>query len=122
MDQFTQSYIETALWSSTDDYDIALLTNHTAADLAPEALKQIEEDCKAFQETNADVLSAWYEAGQDMSRAGHDFWLTRNGRGAGFWDRYMNEPGHTLGLKLTECAKAYGEVNLYVGDDGRIYC
>lgn len=57
---------------------------------------------------------------QTLEHIMHDFWLTRNGHGAGFW-----EPGDygwsDLGDKLTEFTKHYGEVNLYVGDDGTIY-
>lgn len=51
-------------------------------------------------------------------RAGHDFWLTRNGHGAGFWDRGMGK----LGDRLADAARAYGSVDLYVGDDKKIYC
>jgi len=35
---------------------------------------------------------------------GIDFWLTRNGHGAGFWDRGYGE----LGGKLTDAAKNFG--------------
>jgi hypothetical protein len=48
---------------------------------------------------------------------GHDFWLTRNGTGAGFWDGDWFE-----GEKLTEAAKAFGNFDLMVDhDDGTIY-
>jgi hypothetical protein len=50
--------------------------------------------------------------------AGHDFWLTRNGHGAGFWDGDLSED---VGNALTEAAKKFGECHLYVGDDGQIY-
>ena len=90
MDNFTKSYIEAALWNSTDDDDEPLYGLYSVDDLAPETLKQIEEDCTAFQETNADVLTAWYECGQTLENAGHDFWLTRNRHGAGCWDRYWD--------------------------------
>ena len=48
---------------------------------------------------------------------GHDFWLTRNRHGAGFWDRGLE----FVGINLTDAAHAWGEFNLYVGDDGLIY-
>jgi hypothetical protein len=51
------------------------------------------------------------------ARAGHDFWLTRNGHGAGFWDRGLGD----LGERLSKAAKVYGEVYLYPGDDGKVY-
>jgi hypothetical protein len=50
--------------------------------------------------------------------AGHDFWLTRNGHGAGFWDGDWTEPAATI---LTNAAKAFDECNLYLGDDQAIH-
>ena len=38
--------------------------------------------------------------------------------GAGFWDGDWKEPH---GDRLTELSKTFGEVDLYVGDDGKIY-
>ena len=50
-------------------------------------------------------------------QAGHDFWLTRNRHGAGFWNGdWFNVSG-----SLTQLAQTFGEADLYVGDDGRIY-
>lgn len=42
---------------------------------------------------------------------GHDFWFTRNGHGAGFWDG-----AYTHGDELTEIAKAFGECHLIDGE------
>lgn len=39
--------------------------------------------------------------------AGHDFWLTRNGHGAGFRDRELGE----LGDRLTKAAQAFGSAD-----------
>lgn len=49
--------------------------------------------------------------------AGHDFWLTRNGHGAGFWDRGLGD----LGTRLAMSARAYGSQTLMLGHDGKIY-
>lgn len=65
----------------------------------------------AFQKENGDDI------GSNSEQAGHDFWLTRNGHGSGFWDGGWPEPAAT---RLTDAAHAYGEFNLYVGDDGMI--
>jgi hypothetical protein len=54
----------------------------------------------------------------DAARAGHDFWLTREGHGAGFWDGDYPEPQAT---RLTKASKAYGGFDLYIGDDGMIH-
>ncbi len=54
------------------------------------------------------------------SYAGHDFWLTRSGHGAGFWDRGLTGG---LGERLTEASKAYGspdDHNPYDNGDGTV--
>ena len=118
LDTFTRSYITTAFWSSNDESDESggdpLENNYDWTDLAPEALDKMIADCKAFEERNEDLLD---QANCD-SHAGHDFWLTRNHHGAGFWDGDYEE---ALGEKLTAAAHEFGECDLYVGDDGKIY-
>jgi len=71
-------------------------------------------DCAAFQRTNAPLLEA---CGLGAEEAGHDFWLTRNRHGSGFWDEDIGD----VGGQLTEAAWACGEFNLYIGDDESIY-
>lgn len=51
---------------------------------------------------------------------GHDFWLTRNGHGCGFWDRNDCLPADA-GQRLTAASEKCGEYYLYVGDDGIVY-
>jgi hypothetical protein len=114
LDQFTRAYLECALWSSTDDNGTPLDREHSLDDLAPELVAQAIEDCADFQRHQAGWLAL---TDADASRNGHDFWLTRNRHGAGFWDRGYGE----IGRKLTEVAHAYGSVDLYIGDDGKIY-
>lgn len=112
LDAFTRQYIETALWSSTDEQGRPLDDTHGIEALAPLTLLQMRRDADDFQRAHWDDISG------DPGRAGHDFWLTRNGAGAGFWDGDWPEPAAT---RLTEASKAYGEFTLYVGDDGRIH-
>jgi hypothetical protein len=117
LDTFTRSYIETALWSTHDESDEGggehLDENYGVSDFAPETLERVMRDTEQFQRENAEALEVIDSAG-----AGHDFWLTRNGHGAGFWDGDWPEPQATL---LTKASKRMGEVDLYVGDDGQLY-
>jgi len=46
--------------------------------------------------------------------AAHDFILTRNGHGSGFWDGDWSEP---MATKLTELCKKFGEINIYLSDE-----
>lgn len=114
LDPFTQGYISTAMWLLTDE-DGESLDYLGLHDVAPETIDQAIEDCKAFQLDEAGILTKY-----DTFRAGHDFWLTRNRHGAGFWDGDYEEDDED-GRTLTESAHAYGEVDWYVGDDGMIY-
>lgn len=124
LDEFAKAYIQTALWSSIEDDDIPLDENYSEDDLAPECLAKMVADCARFQSENADDLNPdnCLKYGPDfgpMGRAGHDFWLTRNGHGAGFWDGDWVD---IVGERLTKASKTFGECDLYVGDDGKIYC
>jgi hypothetical protein len=125
MDAFTRAYIEAALWSSNDESDESggepLDKNYSIQDIAPATLRAMERDCADFQEKYVNLVedddSSAIDKWGRWDLAGHDFWLTRNGHGAGFGDG--NFPKHDD--KLYEAAKSYGEFELYVGDDGLIY-
>lgn len=126
LDSFTRGFLECALWSSLDSYDDAggnpLDENYGIEDFAPETLAQLLKDCEAFQQDEAKDLALATEQlspNRDAdSQHGHDFWLTRNGHGAGFWDRGYPDG---IGKRLTEASEAYGTVDLYVGDDGKVH-
>lgn len=117
-EQFVTDYIACALWSSNDESDIngdmsaSLDENYGPEDIAPGTMEHIRTDCAIFYNAYSGIIRL--RAGQ----AGHDFWLTRNGHGAGFWDGDWAEPFATM---LSEASRAAGPYTLYVGDDGTIY-
>jgi len=132
VDTLFDGYVTCALWASTDNADDTggepLDERYDRDDIAQESLEAMRADCDAFIQANAhDLLeyarlrptSASYDASQGpaMAYAGHDFWLTRNRHGAGFWDRGLGE----LGDRLSEAAKVHGESTLIVGDDGKVH-
>jgi hypothetical protein len=132
LDAFTRQYLETALWSSTatdkddqgEEINIYLNDAYSIEDIAPDTLKRMVDDCKAFQQANqvslgVAYLSDVYIQGEryNESNAGHDFWLTRCGHGAGFWDRGLGP----IGDILADAARACGNVDLYIGDDNKIH-
>lgn len=56
--------------------------------------------------------------GDAWNAAAHDFILTRNGHGTGFWEpRRWQQP---WGQKLTALAQWFGELHLYIAEDGEI--
>jgi hypothetical protein len=118
LDTFARQYMETALWSSNDESTPSggapLDKNYTVADIAPATRRRMQADCRAFQKRARQALD---DAGMSASDGGHDFWLTRNRHGTGFWDR-----GDGPAFKrLTDIAHSFGEYNLYVGDDGKVH-
>lgn len=124
LDKFTEGYLVCALWAENDESDESggnpLDQNYSIHDFAPEALKEAQGVCQNFQHDAAALLEEAYQRGYTPERAGHDFWLTRNGHGAGFWDRDELRKGG-LGVKLSEIAHKYGDGNVYVGDDDKLY-
>src|ERR1700688_3172423 len=86
LDDFTIGYIQAAIWSSTDETDDngghPPDEKYTIDNIAPASLETIRQACEAFQ-TNSHL---WEADGVDDANAGHDFWLTRNHHGTGYWD------------------------------------
>ena len=126
LDEFTRAYAEAALWSTNDESDesggVPLDRNYGISDIALTTLRRMRSDCIQFQAVNAAALR---ESGLSDSRAGHDFWLNRNGHGTGFWDEEgafdPRDPRFGPLHTLDAAAKRWGEFNLCVDDDGTIY-
>jgi hypothetical protein len=124
----TEAYIETALWSGLDD-ETPLDQDHDEDDIAPETRETMERDCREFYQQARPIiercLAKWESGdwapgfrGDLIERLGHDFSLTRNGHGAGFWDGDWPDDE---GEELSKIARGFGEFTLYVGDDGLIH-
>ncbi len=122
-------YVRTLLWSescrgsgggdhehtSTDpgDCDASLdYMGYDPDDLAADARTEIEAEVRDFCEANADDL-----AGLSPDDIGHNFLLSRNGHGAGFFDRGWGERGN----RLQDAARRYGDMSAYVGDDDKVH-
>lgn len=110
-DEFFRAYVICALWSSIGDNGEPLDNRFTAEDISAETYAEMRADCADFLMWTKQLLGEW-----SATEAGHDFWLTRNGHGTGFWDR-----GKANGDALTELSEIYGQYDLYIGDDGLIY-
>ena len=111
------AYKECALWASTlgDDQGTPMDQEYGLGDLAPETLAMMEQEVSDFIALVDEECPGWRDLPSDS--VGHDFWLTRNHHGAGFWDRGYGP----LGDDLTKWAHSYGSADLYIGDDGLIY-
>lgn len=115
--EFFVGYLTTALWSSTDDNGESLDNNYCIGDIEQSSRDEMKGDCDQWIGDNAALLSVAIEAtGNTWKRAGHDYWLTRNGHGAGFWDGAWGQ----FGDDLTHASKTDGTCDLYVTDSGKI--
>jgi hypothetical protein len=105
-------YLKCALWSSTNCDDDPLDCYFDVRDFATEAIGSANDDLNEFWEQAKPYIK---EDVQERQVA-HDFWLTRNGHGSGFWDR-PEIYGEANAEKLTEIAKTFGEKYVYVHND-----
>jgi len=111
---FLDGYSECAGWTDSHNWD-----RDTTLPNTNEASWMLQ-----VHEITSWVLANWddclaYAKAMSWGALGHDLWLTRNGHGAGFWDRGLGD----LGKNLTDSAHALGAVYLLIGDDGRLhYC
>lgn len=118
-----QHAVQTLLWSSSDGDHEGL----EEFDASPELIAQVTADWESFCQ-QAEVLG--FDAvehratainsaeGDEWDYAAHDFILTRNGHGAGFWDGDWQQP---WGDQLTALCRSFGEIGCYLGDDGLVY-
>lgn len=125
-DEFIRAYLECALWSSTGDDGEPLEREYGIDDIDPNDRRRMEQEAGRFWIRNSERWAnlpsracsdgTW---GPD-ALAGHDFWLTRNGHGAGFWDRpeYWGEANAEA---LTNASRDAGPSDLLTDDDGRLY-
>lgn len=126
IDDVLTGYVECALRSETDqsdesggeplDQDTDTRRAYTVNDITSGAHDAMRSDVADFVAGCEAERPNVFE-GMDPGQVGHDFWLTRNGHGAGFWDRGLGERGSWL----TAQCKPYGEASLYIGDDERLY-
>ncbi|MBT2609907.1 hypothetical protein J7I97_16905 [Streptomyces sp. ISL-87] len=109
---FAEQYISSALADVHNSEEWTRDTPPTLDDLSDLTKARMLNDCASFRYAAASLFE-----GRE-SDAGHDFWMTRNGHGAGFWDGDWSDPAATI---LDVASRACGEFALYVGDDGRIH-
>jgi hypothetical protein len=109
LDEMIRGYIDAMYFTDVDEIS-------EDDELDSDTELDIDADCRSFYRRVRYYLPLC--PGQSARTLGHDFWLTRNGHGAGFWDGGWPE---AYGKMFTEIAKGYGEINSYKGDDGHIF-
>jgi hypothetical protein len=129
---FTRAFVECLLWSEIVGYDengnggYPADERYTVKDIDTTGLREIVTDCidfwrahgESIQQLENDTSLAGRLYNGIIRAAGHDFCLTRNGHGAGFWDGDWPDD---IGEKLTDASKPYGTLGLSLADDGTLY-
>ncbi len=118
--RFARGYLTAAVWADLPEEHIGELIG--VDDVDDKSKADAIEECRDFMDENMPELlqfCARYKSphGDDsMECAGHDFWLTRQGHGTGYWDRGLGALGDTL----SKSAKTWGERCILV-EDGKIF-
>ena len=109
-DAMTKAYIEAIYFTETGDIG---QPEHDEP-LSPDTMREAWGACHrlrlACSEHDGIDLSQY-----DQTQIGHDLWLTRNGHGAGFWDK-PEIYGADNARILTFMARAMGEHNAEFGE------
>ena len=108
MNTITKHYLSCLAWTATDEEGESL--DHLQ--FSNEAELKAEKEVNDFVELIQNEGIEWQNY-MDDEQFGHDFALTRNGHGAGFWDRGLGE----LGTVLSDWARTYGSTDVYLNKD-----
>lgn len=108
--KMVNQYLETALWAeyNNDDYPDDDCPprwddDYDSDDFTDEAKEKAKHDCRRFLELleatpwpGYDNLHKYANEFGDDEQIGHDFWLTRNDCGIGFWDGGYGDCGDCI--------------------------
>jgi len=120
---YAQQALETLLWASTV-YPSENGEGETADQFEPsqDLIDRVDSEFTKFEEMledkmpNFDPVDDCKIKCDEYQHLEHDFILTINEHGAGFWDGDWKS-----GDKLTELCKGFREIEIYLGDDNLIY-
>lgn len=114
LDAITQGYVDCAAWCGVYDEQGGTV-EVSADDFTQDAWDNCATDVRDFVQGAPGDVRAYLEH-RSATDLGHDFFLTRNGHGAGFWDRGLG----ALGTRLSDSARPYGETHFWLRSDGRV--
>lgn len=125
-----EALLETLLWSSTDDLGNPLDIDFRASDFSEEDVQKLYGEFQKFvsiveKQISEKVGDSWdciddfYDLMQPtQNQAEHDYIMTRNGHGCGFYD---GDWAKEVAFILAEAAQDQGEIIPYIGHDGKLY-
>lgn len=113
LDIAVRHYLAAALWASVDGEGNALDSEFDIDGVSEESYKQARLDMENMMVKAWDIV---HHLQLEPESFGHDFWLTRNLHGSGFWDRGYGEQGK----QLTSLAHSFPELHAFVSE-GRTF-
>ena len=126
LDEFIDGYEAAMWWTNAYEYDNGELQPYeglagVTGEYANGQYAKLRSAAEDFAMENFDIIREAIATRDDFygwNFAGHDFALTRNGHGVGFWDRGLG----AVGDALADVAKLHGEQYLLQDtDDGTFY-
>lgn len=132
IDTITKHYLIALLWTMPGDDECENPGDAIAlCDLPQETIEEAKQDVIEFVNTCGALFDQAMQCYDGYGRHpdacsaeaafGHDFALTRNRHGSGFWDQEHEGLPRILGEALTRVCKWFQARNLYIGDNGRVY-
>lgn len=118
VDRAVYSAIDALLWTSRYN-DASLQTSVELVErIAADWLDfRAKAEAMGFDAEEHRLMAINPAEGDAWDYAAHDFILTRNREGSGFWDGDWHEP---WGQRLTDLAHNYSELETYIDDEGAI--
>jgi hypothetical protein len=116
IDSIVAGYFEAAVWTDMNENEEPV--HEEAADYFTKySHSSSVRDVYSLLANHPDVVKSALDA-YGAERFGHDFWLTRNNHGVGFWDREELK-ANGVGEELTRISNSeFKEKSLIVSDEG----
>ena len=116
IEEMVAGYLECQLWAGLDyreegEEPVPYDENYGVEDISESYREYIAAEFESVVECHP-LAVRMYLAKRPADYFGHDFYLTREHHGAGFWDRGLGE----LGEYLTKIAHSYGSADMLYED------
>lgn len=125
LEALTESYVQVLLSTERPDSVDEHGVTPEAYDIAPlseQLIHSTNRDAFRFSAAALPLFAAPLMDGTaSLDQIGADFAFTRNGHGVGFWDRPEVYGSQANADALTKLCKTFPNVDVYLGDDGKLY-
>lgn len=111
--KFLSDYLATAAWVTCDSGENQTFNSHSKRIAIVDCSTFIDKVITEFGKEEAERILTTPASADLHYSAPHDFFLTRNHHGAGFWDRKDLYGGEEINDRLTKICEDMGQVDVY---------